>query len=79
VLTLLATKLDKPLLPDQGKAVEEFTQISRDRLEKTFMVNIVGMISLAQKAVEHMKPGGAIINVRPNLAVVLLMSHNFRT
>ncbi len=48
----------------QGDAVEDFTQISRERLEKTFMVNIVGMISLAQKAVPHMKPGSAIINVR---------------
>ncbi|EIE24937.1 oxidoreductase YhxC [Coccomyxa subellipsoidea C-169] len=47
----------------QGDAVEDFTQISRERLEKTFMVNIVGMISLAQKAVPHMKPGSAIINV----------------
>ena len=48
----------------QGDAVEDFTQIERSRLEKTFMVNIVGMISLAQKAVPHMKPGSAIINVR---------------
>ncbi|BDA49372.1 Uncharacterized oxidoreductase YghA [Coccomyxa sp. Obi] len=47
----------------QGKAVEDFTEIPRDRLEKTFLVNIVGMISLAQKAVPHMKPGSAIINV----------------
>ena len=48
----------------QGDAVEEFTQIGRERLEKTFLVNIVGMISLAQKAVPHIKPGSAIINVR---------------
>ena len=27
------------------------------------MVNIVGMISLAQKAVQHMPEGGSIINV----------------
>lgn len=46
--------------------MEDFTQIDRQRLEKTFMVNIVGMISLAQKAVPHMQPGSAIINVRAN-------------
>lgn len=50
----------------QGKAVDDFTEIPRDRLEKTFLVNIVGMISLAQKALPHMKPGSAIINVRWN-------------
>ena len=55
--------LDAPLLL-QGDAVEDFTQIERSRLEKTFLVNIVGMISLAQKAVLHMQPGSAIINVR---------------
>ena len=49
----------------QGDAVENFWDIPRDRLEKTFMVNIVGMISLAQKAVQHMPSGGSIINVRP--------------
>lgn len=48
----------------QGDAVENFWDIPRDRLEKTFMVNIVGMISLAQKAVQHMPSGGSIINVR---------------
>ncbi len=47
----------------QGDAVENFWDIPRDRLEKTFMVNIVGMISLAQKAVQHMPKGGSIINV----------------
>ena len=55
----------------QGEAVEDFTQLSRKRLEHTFLVNIVGMISLAQKAVEHMPAGGSIINVRP-----CLLHHN---
>ncbi len=47
----------------QGEAVEDFTQISRERLEHTFNVNIIGMIRLAQEVVEHMPPGGSIINV----------------
>ena len=47
----------------QGDAEENFWDIPRDRLEKTFMVNIVGMISLAQKAIHHMQPGSSIINV----------------
>ena len=41
----------------QGDAEENFWDIPRDRLEKTFMVNIVGMISLAQKAIHHMQAG----------------------
>ena len=44
--------------------MENFWDIPRDRLEKTFMVNIVGMISIAQKVVQHMPSGGSIINVR---------------
>ena len=48
----------------QGEAVDNFTQLSRERLEHTFLVNMVGMISLAQKVVEHMPAGGSIINVR---------------
>ncbi len=57
----------------QGDAVENFWDIPRDRLEKTFMVNIVGMISLAQKAVQHMPSGGSIINVRALCFLSLLM------
>jgi NAD(P)-dependent dehydrogenase (short-subunit alcohol dehydrogenase family) len=60
---LLSCALDTALLL-QGDAVEDFTHIDRARLEKTFLVNIVGMISLAQKAVPHMQPGSAIINAR---------------
>ena len=40
--------------------------ICRERLERTFKVNILGMFSLAQKAVTHMvesKRGGNIINI----------------
>ncbi len=49
----------------QGEAVEDFTQLSRERLEHTFNVNIIGMIRLAQEVVEHMPAGGSIINVSP--------------
>jgi len=52
----------------QGDAVENFWDIPRDRLEKTFMVNIVGMISIAQKVVQHMPSGGSIINVASIMA-----------
>ncbi len=45
--------------------MEDFTQLSRERLEHTFNVNIIGMIRLAQEVVEHMPAGGSIINVSP--------------
>ena len=51
----------------QGEAVEDFTQLSRERLEHTFNVNIIGMIRLAQEVVEHMPAGGSIINVSLSL------------
>eukprot|EP00891_Asterochloris_glomerata_P009212 jgi/Astpho2/9212/Aster-07170 len=47
----------------QGEMVEDFADISRERLERTFKTNIIGMISLAQKATRHMGKGGAIINI----------------
>ena len=52
----------------QGEAVEDFTQLSRERLEHTFNVNIIGMIRMAQEVVEHMPAGGCIINVSHNPA-----------
>ena len=55
--------------------MENFWDIPRDRLEKTFMVNIVGMISVAQKAVQHMPSGGSIINVRLAFAVHAMTAH----
>jgi hypothetical protein len=50
----------------QEESLESFTHIKRDRLERTFKVNIIGMFSLAQKAVTHMLErgqGGNIINI----------------
>jgi len=46
----------------QGEACD-WTEISRDRLERTFHTNILAYFSLAQKAVKHMKPGSSIINI----------------
>ena len=48
----------RPLLLQQ-----EWTEIPRDRLERTFHTNIIAMFSLAQKAVKHMPKGGSIINI----------------
>ena len=42
---------------------QEWTEIPRDRLERTFHTNIIAMMSLAQKAVKHMPKGGSIINI----------------
>jgi len=50
----------------QEESLESFTHIKRDRLERTFKVNIIAMFSLAQKAVSHMLErgeGGNIINI----------------
>ena len=46
----------------QGKAVEDFTHISAERVAKAFQVNIVAMFNISRLAVQHMKPGSAIIN-----------------
>lgn len=46
----------------QGAMISDIREISRERLERTFMTNIVGMISLIQMSLDHMKPGSSIIN-----------------
>jgi NAD(P)-dependent dehydrogenase (short-subunit alcohol dehydrogenase family) len=48
---------------DQGKAVESLEELTADRVERTFKVNIVAMFNLSRYAVSHMKEGGSIINV----------------
>jgi NAD(P)-dependent dehydrogenase (short-subunit alcohol dehydrogenase family) len=47
----------------QGKAVKSIEEISADRLEKTFRVNIMAMFHLVRYALPHMKEGSSIINV----------------
>jgi NAD(P)-dependent dehydrogenase (short-subunit alcohol dehydrogenase family) len=46
----------------QGAMIKDIREISRERLERTFMTNIVGMITIIQAAMDHMKPGSSIIN-----------------
>jgi hypothetical protein len=47
----------------QGKAVERFEEISAERVEKVFRVNVVAMFHLVRHALPHLKKGAAIINV----------------
>jgi len=47
----------------QGKAVEKLEEIDDERIDKTFRVNIIAMFRLVRRALPHMKPGSAIINV----------------
>jgi hypothetical protein len=47
----------------QQEDLTDWKEIPRERLERTFKVNILAMFSLAQKAVRHMGKGGSIINV----------------
>lgn len=47
----------------QGKDVENFEDITRERLEFTFHSNILAYFSVAQAAVPHMSKGSAIINI----------------
>ncbi len=47
----------------QGKSVEKFEDIDRERLESTFHSNILNYFSTSQAAVKHMKEGAVIINI----------------
>lgn len=47
----------------QDKSVEKFEEISPDRVERTFRVNIIAMFHLVRHALPHMKEGSSIINV----------------
>ena len=47
----------------QGKNVENFEDISRQRLEFTFHSNILNYFSVTQAAVKHMPKGSAVINI----------------
>jgi NAD(P)-dependent dehydrogenase (short-subunit alcohol dehydrogenase family) len=47
----------------QGKAVEGIEQLTADRVEKTFRVNIIAMFHLIRHALPHMAKGSSIINV----------------
>lgn len=47
----------------QGKDVEKFEDITRERLEFTFHSNILAYFTVSQAAVPHIPKGGAIINI----------------
>lgn len=47
----------------QGKQVEDFAELTAERVEKTFRTNIVAMFSLTRHSLPHMKEGSTIINV----------------
>jgi NAD(P)-dependent dehydrogenase (short-subunit alcohol dehydrogenase family) len=46
----------------QGKAVETFGELTPERVERTFRVNIIAMFHIVRRALQFMKPGGVIIN-----------------
>jgi NAD(P)-dependent dehydrogenase (short-subunit alcohol dehydrogenase family) len=46
----------------QGKSVEGFDDISPERWERSFRVNIIAMFYIVRAALEHLQSGGAIIN-----------------
>jgi NAD(P)-dependent dehydrogenase (short-subunit alcohol dehydrogenase family) len=47
----------------QGKSVESFEELTAERVERTFRVNILAMFNLARLALAHIPEGGGIINV----------------
>jgi NAD(P)-dependent dehydrogenase (short-subunit alcohol dehydrogenase family) len=47
----------------QGKAVGRFEELTPERVLHTFRVNVVAMFNLVRRALPHLKPGAAIINV----------------
>jgi NAD(P)-dependent dehydrogenase (short-subunit alcohol dehydrogenase family) len=46
----------------QGKAVSGLADLDSERIERTFKVNIIAMFHIVRAALEHLKPGSAIIN-----------------
>ncbi len=46
----------------QGKAVGSLSELSDERVERTFRVNVIAMFNISRECVAHMSPGGAIIN-----------------
>ena len=47
----------------QGKAVERFEDLTAERVERAFRVNIAAMFHIVRHAIPHMKNGGVVINV----------------
>lgn len=47
----------------QGQSVKTIEEISGERLEQTFKVNVLAMFHLVRFALPHLRPGSSIINV----------------
>jgi NAD(P)-dependent dehydrogenase (short-subunit alcohol dehydrogenase family) len=47
----------------QGEEVESLDELTPERLEHTFRVNVLAMFHLVREALPHMKPGSSIIDV----------------
>jgi NAD(P)-dependent dehydrogenase (short-subunit alcohol dehydrogenase family) len=47
----------------QLESVERFEELSAERVERTFQVNIIAMYHMVRHALAHMKAGASIINV----------------
>lgn len=47
---------------EQAKSAERFEQLTAERVERTFRVNILAMFSLVRYALPHMREGASIIN-----------------
>ncbi|MET0387722.1 MAG: SDR family oxidoreductase [Polyangiales bacterium] len=60
----------------QGKAVDGFMELSLERVERTFRVNIIAMFYLVYEALPHLAPGSSIINTasvqayKPSAAII---------
>jgi len=46
----------------QGKAAESFAEMSVERVERTFKVNIIAMFHIVRRALPHLEAGSVIIN-----------------
>lgn len=46
----------------QGKAVEGISEMTPERFERTFRVNIIAMFYIVREALPHLKPGATIVN-----------------
>lgn len=47
----------------QDKAIEKMEELTAERIERTFRVNVVAMFNMVRHALPSMHPGGVIINV----------------
>jgi NAD(P)-dependent dehydrogenase (short-subunit alcohol dehydrogenase family) len=46
----------------QDKSIKDFSELTRERLERTYRVNNLAIFELVKHALPHLKPGSSIIN-----------------